>query len=318
MTIGIETRGLTCRYGDVTAVDDLSVSIPAGTLCGLLGRNGSGKSTLLAAVAAFQRPSDGTLLVDGEDPYENPGVVEQICLVRETGDIDSDCSVSEALWLSQLLRPNWEQDYALELLDAFEVPLDKNVKALSLGQRSAVASTIGLASRAPLTLFDETYLGLDAVSRRRFYDELLGEYLRSGRTFVISSHLIGEIAPLLERVVVLDHGRLTLDADAESLRGQGMSITGPTELVDEATVDATVLHERRLGPTRRVTILGTVDDETRRRLGAQGLEFGPVPLEDLLVHLTDVGGDVQLSDPDADPTQRPAGEPRPTVTEESR
>lgn len=298
MTIGIQTRGLTCRYGDTTAIEDLSLTVPAGTLCGLLGRNGSGKSTLLATVAAFQRPSDGSVLVDGEDPYENPGIVEQICLVRETGDIDADCSVSDSLWLSQLLRPNWDQDYALELLDAFEVPLDKNVKSLSLGQRSAVASAIGLASRAPLTLFDETYLGLDAVSRRRFYDELLGEYLRSGRTFVVSSHLIGEIAPLLERVVVLDHGRLTLDADAESLRGQGTSITGPSELVDHAIGDATVLHERRLGPTRRVTILGAVDDDTRRSLGAQGVEFGPVPLEDLLVHLTDVGRDVQLADPD--------------------
>lgn len=299
MTIGIETRGLTCSYGDTTAVDELSVTIPAGTLCGLLGRNGSGKTTLLETIAAFRRPSGGTVLVDGEDPYENPGIVERICLVRETGDIDSDCSVSDSLWLSQLLRPDWDQDYALELLDAFEVPLDKNVKSLSLGQRSAVASTIGLASRAPLTLLDETYLGLDAVSRRRFYDELLGEYLRSGRTFVVSSHLIGEVAPLLERVVVLDHGRLTLDADAESLRGRGTSITGPSELVDDAIGGATVLHERRLGPTRRVTILGTVDDDTRRSLGAQGVEFGPVPLDDLLVHLTDVGRDVQLADPDA-------------------
>ena len=86
-------------------------------------------------------------------------------------------------------------------------PTAKRIKTLSLGQRSALGSVVGLASRAPLTMFDESYLGMDAISRGVFYDELLGDYLRTQRTFIVSTHLIGEIAPLLEQVVVIDHGR---------------------------------------------------------------------------------------------------------------
>ncbi len=306
MTLDVTTSDLTCRIGGTTAVDELSVHIPAGTLCGLLGRNGAGKSTLLATIAAFRRPTSGRVTVDGEDPYENESLVGRISLIRESGDIEEDMSIEDLRWFASRMRAGWDDDYARHLLDRFELDPTASIKHLSLGQRSALGSTIGLASRAPLTMFDESYLGMDAVSRGIFYDELLGDYLRTQRTFIVSTHLIGEIAPLLERVVVIDHGRLTLSEDTESLRGRGVMVTGPTEIVDMVTaaaVDATVIDVRSLGRTTRTTFYGAIPDALRDEAERRGAELGPVPLQDLLVHLTDLGDERALVT--ARPEERP-------------
>ena len=297
MTVDVTTEDLTCRIGGTNAVDGLSLHIPAGTLCGLLGRNGAGKSTLLSTLAAFRRPTSGRVTVDGQDPYENESVVGRISLIRESGDLEEDMSIEDLMWCSSRLRAGWDDDYARHLVDRFELDPTTKIKALSLGQRSALGSTVGLASCAPLTMFDESYLGMDAVSRGVFYDELLGNYLRTQRTFIVSTHLIGEIAPLLEQVVVIDHGRLTLSADTESLRGRGVMVTGPSDVVDrvgaEAT-DATVIDVRSLGATTRSTFYGTIAPTVQAEAERRGAEFGPVPLQDLLVHLTDLGDERAL------------------------
>ncbi len=297
MTLDVTTEELTCRIGGTNAVDGLSLHIPAGTLCGLLGRNGAGKSTLLATIAAFRRPTRGSVTVDGQDPYENESVVGRISLIRESGDIEEDMSIEDQLWCGSRLRAGWDDDYARHLVDRFELDPTAKIKTLSLGQRSALGSVVGLASRAPLTMFDESYLGMDAISRGVFYDELLGDYLRTQRTFIVSTHLIGEIAPLLEQVVVIDHGRLTLADDADTLRGRGVMVTGPSEvvaMVTSAAPDATVIDVRSLGPTTRSTFYGTIAPALRAEAERRGAQFGPVPLQDLLVHLTDLGDERTL------------------------
>jgi len=305
MTMGVEIRNLSCRFGDTTALDDLSFSIPAGTLCGLLGRNGSGKSTLLETIAAFRRPTAGQVLVDGEDPYENADLMADICLVRETGDIENDNSVKDAFEIAAMMRSGWDEDYAQHLVERFELPTKGKVTTLSLGQRSTLGTVVGLASRAPLTMFDESYLGMDAISRRVFYDELLGDYLRSGRTFVVSTHLIGEIAPLLEQVVVLEHGRLGMQEDVEELRSRGVALTGPAEAVDRLAAGLTVVDERRLGATKQVTVYGQLPSGLDEQARAAGVELGAVALADLLVHLTDIDRHTQVADPDHEMTATP-------------
>jgi ABC-2 type transport system ATP-binding protein len=137
MTLGIEVAGLRLRYGDVTALDDLSFTLPGGRIHGLLGRNGSGKTSLLSVLAGFRKASGGTVLVDGQPVFENPGITRQVCLIRETGDFgDRDERVGEALSTASRLRPGWDGDYADALVDRFEVPRGKKLGELSLGQRS--------------------------------------------------------------------------------------------------------------------------------------------------------------------------------------
>src|SRR6201999_3018648 len=119
----------------------------------------------------------------------------------------------------------WDAGLADMLMADFDLRPDKVIKKLSRGMRSALGITIGLAARAELTLFDEPYAGLDAVARQLFYDRLLADYAEHPRTIVLSTHLIDEIGDLVERVLLLDHGRLVLDEDADVLRGQVFAAT---------------------------------------------------------------------------------------------
>ena len=290
MSPTIEVVDVSLRYGDVTALEDLSLRLEGGKIHGLLGRNGSGKTSLLSLVAAFRQPSSGRILVDGQPVFENAAVTRQTCLIRGSGDsVEHDWPadrVGDALKLAARFRPHWDDDYASALVERFGLSRKRRLGQLSRGQRAALGVTLGLAARAPLTMFDETYLGLDAPSRYAFYDELLADVMARPRTVVISTHLIEEVAPLFEEVVIIDEGRLVVHDEADALRARGATVTGPADAVDRFTDGLTVLSDKRLGPTKAATVYGAVGGGDLRQAQEAGLEVGPVPLQDLFVHLT--------------------------------
>lgn len=291
MSASIEVRDLILRYGPVTAVDGLTFTLEAGRIHGLLGRNGSGKTSLLSVVSAFRRATSGLALVDGEPVWENPRAARKICFIRGSGDTiagdwPSD-KISDALALAADHRPEWDTDYAAKLADRFELDPKAHIGKLSQGKRSALGVILGLASRCPVTIFDESYLGMDAPSRYTFYEELLADYLAHPRTIVLSTHLIEEVANLFEEVVIIDRGRLLLQDKVEDLRSRGASVIGPTDSVDRFAEGLTVLSSRQLGPTRAVTTYGELGEDRLRQARAAGLEIGPITLQDLFVHLTE-------------------------------
>ncbi|WP_182112277.1 MULTISPECIES: ATP-binding cassette domain-containing protein [unclassified Actinotalea] len=288
MSFGVEVRDLTVRYRRTTAIDGVSLTLEPGRIHGLLGRNGSGKTSLLSVLAAFRPATSGTVLVDGEDPFENARIMAGTCLVRESGD-HMDEKARTSLQIAEAVRPTWDGELAGRLAERLQVPLDRKPGEMSRGQRSALGVVVGIASRAPLTMLDESYLGLDAPSRYAFYDELLADYAAHPRTIVVSSHLIEEVERLFESVVVLDRGRVLLADDADALRARGATLTGPADVVDAFLDGRSVLERRTLGRTAAVTVDGGLDADARRRARELGLEVGPVPLQDLFVHLTTSG-----------------------------
>lgn len=292
MTMIVEVDRMSLRYNDVTALDELTFALTGGKIYGLLGRNGAGKSSLLAVLAGYRRESGGTVRIGGQPVFENAAVTGQVCLIRGTGDAaPPSLKVADVLRFAELLRPGWDAEFAAELLDGFGVPLNKTAGSLSHGKQCALGITIGLASRAPLTLFDESYLGLDAPSRYRFYDALLADVMANPRTVVLSTHLIEEVSALFEEVLILDEGRLMLHEEAETLRGAGSAVTGDAELVDRFVDGLRVLGAKELGRTKSAMVFGELDDEWRGRARAAGLDLGPLALQDLFVHLTEPSGD---------------------------
>lgn len=285
MSYAVHLEAVTRRFGRTVALDALDLDLRPGVITGLLGRNGSGKTTLASLLAGYRRATDGRVLVDGEDPWENERLAPGICLVRESGDVLAEMPTRATLSLVRDTRPTFDDELAGTLLDVFELDLRTAPAKLSRGKRSAFGIVLGLASRAPLTILDEVHLGLDAPSRYAFYDALLADYAAHPRTIVLSSHLIEEIERIVEDVVILDHGRLLLARDADTLRAEGVSLTGPSGVVERFVDGRRVLARQQLGPTTRATLQGLDDDElTRAR--RTGLELGPVGLQDLFVHLT--------------------------------
>lgn len=282
----VRVRGLTKAYGDKTVLNAIDFDIPENVICGLFGRNGSGKTTIMSILTAQNFADSGRAEIFGERPYENPRVLPRICFVRESQRYPDDAKPRHAFAIAKLFFPNWSDDLAAQLIDDFDLPMNRRIKKLSRGQLSAVGVIIGLASRADITFFDEPYLGLDAVARQIFYDRLLADYAEHPRTVVISSHLIDEIADLIEQVLVVDDERIVVNEPVEDLRGRAVTVVGPEPAVDEFIAGREELHRERLGSVASATVLGALSGDDERRLAAAGLSTAPVSLQELVVRLT--------------------------------
>jgi ABC-2 type transport system ATP-binding protein len=274
---------VTVRFRGTAALAGVTTAFAADTITGLLGRNGAGKTTLMQLVTGHRTPTSGTVRVFGETPFENDGVLTRICFVRESQRYPDHFRVVDAVSTAARLFPLWDADFAAALLADFELPLKRPIKKLSRGMISAVGIVIGLASRAPLTLFDEPYLGLDAVARQLFYDRLLADYAEHPRTVVLSTHLIEEIGDLLEHVVLIDAGRVVMDDDADSLRQSAVTVTGPEARVAEATRNYRVLDRVSLGGHARALVQTVPGVDV---MMAPGVTLEPVSLQQLVVAMS--------------------------------
>ena len=283
MTPAITVAGLTRRYRQEVALDDVSLEIEAGSICGLLGRNAAGKTTLLRILAGQEFPSAGSVRVLGAPPAENERVLRRMVFVRED-QAYPDFKVRHALRAASWFYPNWDARLADTLIADFDLRPNKAIKKLSRGLRSALGITIGLAARAEVTLFDEPYAGLDAVARQFFYDRLLADYAEHPRTILLSTHLIDEAATLFENVVVIDRGRVVLKATADGLRGLATTVSGPVLAVDEFTAGRPVWNRRCLGSQASVVTVGQLDEAARARARSLGLDLVPLTLQQLVVH----------------------------------
>ncbi len=286
MTPVIEVTGLSKRYGDTVALDDVSFTMEKDTIYGLLGRNGAGKTTIMSILTAQNFASSGDVAVFGQHPYENARVLSRLCFVRESQKYPDDALPHHAFHTARLFFPNWSQELADRLIRDFQIPAKTRIKKLSRGQLSAVGVVIGIASRAEITFFDEPYLGLDAVARQIFYDRLLEDYTEHPRTIVLSSHLIDEVSNLIERVLVVDQGRIVMHEDTDAVRDRAANIVGDSAAVDAFVAGREVIHRETLGRVSSVTVLGTLTAADREGLAAQGLDVAPVSLQQLIVRIT--------------------------------
>ncbi|WP_033105500.1 ABC transporter ATP-binding protein [Microbacterium profundi] len=286
MTAVIEVNNLSKHYKDKRALDNVSLSLEGDAIYGLLGRNGAGKTTLMSILTAQNFATSGDVKVFGEHPYENARVLSRICFVRESQKYPDDATPRHAFKAASLFFTNWDQELAEQLIKEFQLPMKQTIKKLSRGQLSAVGVIIGLASRADITFFDEPYLGLDAVARQIFYDRLLEDYSEHPRTIILSSHLIDEVANLIERVIVIDDGKILLNEETDAVRDRAVTVVGDSAEVDAWVASREVLHRDQLGRVASVTVLGALSSEERAQVTASGLDLAPVSLQQLIVRLT--------------------------------
>jgi ABC-2 type transport system ATP-binding protein len=283
MTPAIAVTGLSRRYRGHLALDDVTLTIEGPSITGLLGRNGAGKSTLMRIITAQEFASAGSVSVLGVSPVENDDVLRRMVFVREDQEYP-DFKVRHALRVASWFHPNWDSELAGQLLDEFELPTSRPIKKLSRGMRSALGIIIGLSARAEVTLFDEPYAGLDAVARQIFYDRLLADYAERPRTVLLSTHLIDEVADLLERAVIIDGGRILLDASADEIRGSATTVSGPIAEVERFVAGRPTWDRRKMASHESVVVAATLDDTDWRRAREMHLDLEPLSLQEVMVH----------------------------------
>jgi ABC-2 type transport system ATP-binding protein len=287
MTAVVEVSGLTKRFGNFTAVKDVSFTVEENRIYGLLGRNGAGKTTIMQLLTGQDFASGGSIRVFGQTPVENARVLQNVCFIKESQKYPDDFYVKHVFKSAPWFFENWDQEFAEQLIEDFRLPVNRRIKKLSRGQLSSVGVIVGLASRAPLTFFDEPYLGLDAVARQVFYDRLLEDYSEHPRTVILSTHLIDEVSNLLEHVLVIDEGRIIIDSPADELRGTVTNVVGAKSAVDAFVAKREVLHRDGIGGLASVTV-GALSAADKTAAQKAGLELSPVSLQQLIVRKTKV------------------------------
>ncbi|WP_306479820.1 ABC transporter ATP-binding protein [Mediterraneibacter sp.] len=282
----IQIKNITKKYNDLTALDNVSFSFEFGKIYGLLGRNGAGKSTLINIIANRIFADHGTILIDDIPAKENMQVHEKIFCMSEADLYDKDLKIKEHFKWIDRFYDCFDLNKALTIAEKFELDINKKFRSLSKGYQSIFKLTAALSLNVPYVIFDEPVLGLDANHRELFYDLLLQDYENNERTIIVATHLIEEVANIIEEVVLIDHGQIILQDTVENLLETGYSVSGIAQEVDRYCSGKNVIGYDELGGMKIAYVL----DEKTSFPQNSSLHFSSVNLQKLFVKLTEKGG----------------------------
>jgi ABC-2 type transport system ATP-binding protein len=215
----IGVSGLTRRFGAITALASVSLSMPRGAVYGLVGANGAGKTTLIKHILGLLRADSGSVRVFGLDPVAEPvAVLSRIGYLSEENDIPGWMRVDELMRYSRAFYPAWDDAYAEGLRQAFALDPTAKIKNLSKGEKARMGLLIALAYQPELLVLDEPSSGLDPIVRRDILGAVIRTIADEGRTVLFSSHLLEEVEQVADHVTMISGGRITLSAPLDVIR----------------------------------------------------------------------------------------------------
>ena len=229
----IEAVGLGKRYGRRWALEDCTITVPAGRIVGLVGPNGAGKSTLLNLATGLISPSSGTVEVLGRRPDSNPAHLARIGFVAQDTPVYADLSVADHLRLGARLNRRWDAAMAEERVRSLQLDPRQKAGRLSGGQRAQLALTLVAAKRPDLLILDEPVAALDPLARRAFLQSLMELVAELEATVVLSSHLLADVERISDHLVLLAAGRVQLTGDVDELLATHVRTVGATGEFDD-------------------------------------------------------------------------------------
>jgi ABC-2 type transport system ATP-binding protein len=216
--VAVETNALGRRYGTRWALRDCDLQVPAGTVTGLVGPNGAGKSTLMRLCAGLSRPTTGRISILGNEIRPNGTEhLPHIGYLDQHRPMYRGLRVEEALRLGRRLNRQWDDDAAHNWIAEMGVPPRARLSSLSEGQAASVALVVCLAKRPEVLVLDEPLASLDPLARRQLLEILLGAVTDRGTTVFLSSHIISELEPVCDHLIVMSEGRVGISGSVESL-----------------------------------------------------------------------------------------------------
>lgn len=286
-------NGLNKSYGKKEVLKHVELTLEPGKIYGLIGRNGAGKTTLLSILSNQNPASGGSVTLDGEPVWENRKALDQICFSRELNATAesgiAQYTVKRYLAAAAAHFAHWDKEMASALIRQFDLDVKKKLSKLSKGMLSMVTIIVAMASKAPYTFLDEPVAGLDVVAREQFYKLLLDEYTNTGRTFVISTHIIEEAADVMEEVIIIKDGGILLKENTQNLIDRARLVSGLVGEVDSATAGLEVHHAQKVGRSKTVTVLLKEGEDLRQDCD---VTVQPVTLQNIFLALC--GGEVSL------------------------
>jgi len=287
MTEKATFKNVNLEVNNFQILKNIDLSLDNNKIIGLIGRNGAGKTSLLSLLASYRLPTTGEVFIDDTVAFENEEKMEQVTFIYPGDYSEETDTVKETMELTKRYSPHFDTEYFDELMNQFNLPVNKAINELSKGMQSAMNVALGLAARAPVTIFDEAYLSMDAPSREKFYEELLKEQESRPRLFIVSTHLVSETEHLFDEVVILNKGEILFHEGYETLVSKGAKVTGSFDEVDKVVAPYQQLKEERLGNVKAVSIYGNDLLSLQEEAQEIDVEIEPVTLQLLFNHITE-------------------------------
>ncbi len=290
--IVLQTQGLTKYYGSTLAVDHLDLKIPQGCICGFVGRNGAGKTTAIKLMLGLLKPTAGSSRLLGCDSQQlEPAIRQRIGYVTEGHRLFRWMSISELEKFQRSFFPKqWDDKFFADMIEYFNLPIKKKIKHLSNGERAQVSLALALAPNPELLIMDDPTLGLDAAIRRQFLEGMIELIMRQGRTVLFSSHILGDVERVSDRIVVIDEGVLRANCSLEEFRTAVKKVILSFTDSPPAEVDIEgLLHCRRTEKELELILVGTADEQIEKWADvnkAEKYQIVKMNLEDQFIEFT--------------------------------
>lgn len=214
----IKATNLVKKFDDFVALDNVCCEIPKGCIYGMVGSNGAGKSTFLRVLAGIYKANGGSILIDGEEVYENPAVKAKIAFVPDDLFFLPNSNILRMEELYKRIYPTFNENRFNMLLDTFQLPKYKNITTFSKGMKRQAATILALSACTDYLLFDETFDGLDPVMRNFVKGLICNDVAERGTTALVTSHSLRELEDLCDQLVLLHKGGLVLESDVQNLK----------------------------------------------------------------------------------------------------
>jgi ABC-2 type transport system ATP-binding protein len=286
----IETADLRKTYSSVDALRGLNLQVPAGSICGFLGRNGAGKTTTMKILLGMVHPTGGHARVFGlapDVPETNVEIRRRTGFVSEEKDLYGYMTVEEMIRFTAPFFPQWRADLERRYLRNFDLPPNRKIKALSRGMRTKLALLLALCRGAELLVLDEPTSGLDPAMAEEALQAVVGHVADENMTVFFSSHQIAEVEQIADRVAIIDRGRLVMGGALDEIRESFRRI----QLVFEGDAPQMEFHApgvarlQRKGRVMTLLSSGGADAivEEARALNPLSVDVVPVTLKEIFL-----------------------------------
>ncbi len=282
----IEIKGLTKCYGNFKAVDNVSITVPKGTIHGIIGENGVGKTTIIHCVTGIYKPNEGVVLIDGEDVYDDPKVKARIGFVADSNSYFPTYRVKDMVKFYKGIYQSFDENCFNELNAIFALPEDRRINQLSKGMQMRLALMLNIAIRPDVLVLDEPTSGLDALAKKQVTDILIKEVAERECTILISSHHLSELEKLCDDITMLQGGKVKYQSSVDGIKAKVKKLQAVfSSPVDLSDIEG-ILNIEQIGSIYHII----TDDYTQtmeRQLYAKGadiLEEIGMSLEEIFIY----------------------------------
>ena len=282
----LELKNVTKTFGNFTALDNLSMTIPKGAVYGLVGPNGAGKSTAIRHLIGVYRPDSGEITMEGLPIYENPALKGRIASIPDDVFYYPSATMEEMHKFYKGIYPQFDEELYQKLFEVFQLPKKTQIRRFSKGMQKQAAFHLSICCRPDVLILDEPVDGLDPVMRRQVWSLILSDVAQRGTTVLISSHNLRELEDICDYVGIMDHGKMLLERSLADMQGNTVKL----QMVGQVPEGLNILHESTSGRLNTLIVRGTAE-EVEAMVAAENpayFDILPLSLEEIFIY--ELGG----------------------------